>query len=112
MNEARRKSLTGAAKDIAELVKEINASNLDSWEDKLQQIKDDLDGIKDQEDEALENMAENLKGGEKASRMQEIVNELDEAIGSLDEVLESVVGAKGWVEELDNIIGKVEGAKE
>jgi len=112
MNEARRKTLTGTANDLAALVKEIGASGLNDWEDKLQAIKDEIEQIKDDEDEALENMAENLKSGEKASRMSEVINELDEAMGSIDEILESIVGAKEWVTGLDDIIAKVEAAKE
>jgi hypothetical protein len=112
MNEARRKVLTGAAKELSELIKEIGATGFEQWSDKLASIKGDLESVKDEEEEAFENLSEGLQQGEKGSRMEEVVGELDEAMGSLDEVVEHIDEAKEWVTELDDILGKIEAAKE
>jgi hypothetical protein len=111
MNEARRKVLTGAAKELADLIKEIGTNDFGQWAGKLESIKADIEGVKDEEEEMLDNMSDNLKGGERGSRMQEVVSELEEALSIIDTTIDALNDVD-WVTSLDDAMGKIEGAKD
>jgi len=111
MNKERRKALDGAIEEINKAKSLLLAMDYSEITDLLESAKSAIDEARDEEQESFDNLSEGLQQSERGQRMEEICNDLEEACSDLEEIVGSIE-EQDLTGGFDEIIGKIEGAKD